>query len=127
WHILGIWFIPIWAVVKVFVYLPLTRSMMWLLRNLSIVLENARGIRTLAGSSLIQAQKPPRNAPRPPVSLCEYEALRHAVSVVIPCHNEEMNIGPLVNGLLELFSEYLYEIILVDDNSTDATREAVQG
>src|SRR4030095_14306704 len=79
-----------------------------------------------AGAILIHAQKPPRNAPRPQVSLCEYEALRHAVSVVIPCHNEEMNIGPLVNGLWELFGEYLHEIILVDDNSTDETREVMQ-
>jgi dolichol-phosphate mannosyltransferase len=119
-------FIRIWAVFNDFVYWPLTRSLVWLLRNLSILLENARGLRTLAGTILIQAQKPPRSAPRPPVSLCEHEALRHAVSVVIPCHNEEMNIGPLVHGLQELFSEYLHEIILVDDNSTDATQEVMQ-
>ena len=120
-------FIRIWAVFNDFVYWPLTRSMVWLLRNLSILLENAHGMRTLAGAILIQAQKPPRNASRPHVALCEHAALRHAVSVVIPCHNEEMNIAPLVNGLRELFSEYLHEIILVDDNSTDATREVIQG
>jgi dolichol-phosphate mannosyltransferase len=120
-------FIRIWAVFNDFIYWPLTRSMAWLLRNLSILLENAPGIRTLAGSILIQAQKPPRSVPRPGISLFEHEILRHAVSVVIPCHNEEMNIGPLVNGLRELFGEYLHEIILVDDNSTDATRDVIKG
>ena len=84
-------------------------------------------VRTLAGSILIQAQKPPRDVPRPSVSLFEHEALRRSVSVVIPCHNEEMNIGPLVIGLRELFGEYLYEIIPVDDNSTDATRDVIEG
>jgi dolichol-phosphate mannosyltransferase len=120
-------FIRIWAVFNDFVYWPLTRSMAWFLRNLSILLENTPAIRLLAGSILIHAQKPPRDAPRPGASLCEHEMLRNAVSVVIPCHNEEMNICPLVNGLRDLFGEYLYEIILVDDNSTDATREVLKG
>jgi hypothetical protein len=119
-------FIRIWAVFNDFVYRPLTRSMAWMLRNLSILLENAPAVQTLAGSILVQAQKPPRNASRPRVSLFEHEALRHSVSVVIPCHNEEMNIGPLVNGLRELFGEYLHEIIPVDDNSTDATRHVIE-
>ena len=118
-------FIRIWAVFNDFVYRPLTRSMAWVLRNLSILLENMPVVRTLAGSILVQAQKPPRDVPRPRVSLFEHEALRHSVSVVIPCHNEEMNIGPLVTGLRELFGEYLHEIILVDDNSTDATRDVI--
>ncbi len=120
-------FIRIWAVFNDFVYWPLTRSLAWLLRNLSTLLENAPVIRTLAGSILVQAQKPPRDAERPHVSLFEHEALRRSVSVVIPCHNEEMNIRPLVNGLRDLFGNYLYEIILVDDNSADATRDVIKG
>jgi len=119
-------FIRIWAVFSDFVYWPLTPSMAWLLRNLSILLENTPGIRTLAGSILIQAQKPPREAPRPRVSLFQHEALRHSVSVVIPCHNEEMNIGPLIIGLRDLFGDYLHEIIPVDDNSTDRTWDIIQ-
>ena len=118
-------FIRISAVFNDFVYRPLTRSMVWLLRNLSILLENAPGIRTLAGSIVVHAQKPPA-IPHLRVSLCEHKGLRSSVSVVIPCYNEEMNIGPLVTGLRELFGEYLYEIIPVDDNSTDATREVIQ-
>ena len=31
--------------------------------------------------------------------------------MVIPCHNEEMNIGPLVTRLRDLYGEYLHEII----------------
>jgi dolichol-phosphate mannosyltransferase len=120
-------FIRVRAVFNDFVYRPLTRSMAWLLRNVSTLFENTPAVRTLAGAILIQAQKPPRSASRPGVSLFEHESLRNSVSVVIPCHNEEMNIGPLVHGLRERFGEYLYEIIPVDDNSTDATREVIKG
>jgi dolichol-phosphate mannosyltransferase len=125
-QISAIGFVRIWAVFNDFVYWPLTRSIAWVLRNLSVLLENMPVVRTLAGSILIQAQKPPRDVPRPHVSLFEHELLRHSVSVVIPCHNEEMNIGPLVTGLRELFGEYLHEIIPVDDNSTDATGDVIK-
>ena len=120
-------FIRVFSVYNDFVYAPLTRWLIWMLRNLSIILENAPGFRTLAGSILIHAQKPPRQVVRPKTSLFAHEQLREAVSVVIPCHNEEMNIGPLVTGLRELFGEYLHEIIAVDDNSTDATRDVIKG
>lgn len=119
-------FIRIWLVFNDFVYHPLTRSMAWSLRNLSTVLENATGVRTLAGSILVQAQKPPRSVIRSRVSLCDHDSLRRAVSVVIPCHNEEMNIRPLVNGLQEFYGNYLHEIITVDDNSTDSTRRVIE-
>jgi dolichol-phosphate mannosyltransferase len=114
-------FIRIFAVFNDFVYAPLNRPLVWLLRNLSILLENTPLIQTLAGAILVHAQKPPRVAERPNDSLCEYEQLRHAVSVVIPCHNEEMNIRPLIARLKELYGEYIYEIIPVDDNSKDRT------
>ncbi|MFB2983773.1 glycosyltransferase [Microseira sp. BLCC-F43] len=119
-------FIRNFAVFNDFVYAPLTRQMVWLLRNLSIILENASGIKTLAGSILIHAQKPPRVVERPQISLCEHEQLRGAISVVIPCHNEEMNIEPLVTRLKGFFGEYLHEIIPVDDNSRDSTREVIE-
>jgi SAM-dependent methyltransferase len=119
-------FIRIFSVFNDFVYRPLTANTAWLLRNLSILLENAPGVRTLAGSILIHAQRPPREVQRPIVSLFAHEPMRKAISVVIPCHNEEMNIDPLVNALRGLFGEYLHEIILVDDNSTDATRKVIE-
>jgi hypothetical protein len=119
-------FIRVFAVFNDFVYWPLTRRLAWLLRNLSILLENAPGIRTLAGSVLVHAQKPPRVVKHPNVSLFEHESLRGAVSVVVPCHNEEMNVGPLVRRLEELYRDYLHEIVLVDDNSCDGTRAAIE-
>lgn len=118
-------FIRVFAVFSDFVYAPLTGSLIWLLRNLSIMLENMPGVRTLAGSIVVHAQKPPRTKQPPVVSLCTHEKLLGAVSVVIPCHNEEMNIGPLVRRLRDLYDGYLHEIIPVDDNSTDRTREVI--
>jgi dolichol-phosphate mannosyltransferase len=41
----------------------------------------------------------------------------------LPCHNEEMNIRPLVNALLRMYGRYIHEIIIVNDNSTDRTSE----
>ena len=48
-----------------------------------------------------------------------------ALSVVIPSHNEEMNIGPLVERILTLYGEYVHEIIPVNDGSTDRTGEVM--
>src|SRR5262249_14436806 len=50
-----------------------------------------------------------------------------AVSVVVPCHNEEMNVGPLVSRLCNLYGEYIHEIVLVDDNSKDDTPNVIGG
>lgn len=119
-------FIRLFAVYNDFVYAPLTRALVWFFRNLSILLENAPFIQTLAGSILIHAQKPPRVSERPQVSLCEHEQLRGSVSVVIPCHNEEMNIEPLIRQLKSFYGDYLYEIIPVDDNSRDRTMEIIR-
>jgi len=109
-----------------FAYAPLSRSLARVLRNLSILLENMPGVRTLAGSILIFAQKP--GGPRflPAQSLFQHESLRSSVSVVVPCHNEAMNLQPLVSRLLALYREYLHEIVLVDDNSTDRTAEIIR-
>ena len=114
-------FIRVFAVYNDFVYAPLSRRMAWLLRNLSIVLENTPNVRRLAGSILLHAQKPPRVVPRPRQSLAEHAALHGAVSVVIPCHDEAANVERLVTGLREQYGEYLHEIILVDDDSRDGT------
>ena len=48
---------------------------------------------------------------------------RLSLSVFFPCHNEQDNIGPLVDrtlAVLEQFSDD-YEVILVNDGSTDGT------
>ena len=46
-----------------------------------------------------------------------------STSVVVPCHNEEMNITRLARALLGLYGAYLHEIIIVNDNSRDRTAE----
>ena len=119
-------FVRVFAVHNDFVYAPLTRSLIWLLRNLSILLENTPIVQNLAGSILIHAQKPPRIVERPAISLCQHQNLKNAVSIVIPCHNEEMNVLPLVTKLKDFFNEYIHEIILVDDNSRDRTAEVIK-
>ncbi len=118
-------FVRVFAAHNDFVYRPLPRRAMWLLRNASILLENAPVLRHLAGSIVLHGQKPPRHVPRPAVSLAEHAGLRKAVSFVIPCHNEEMNIGALITRLRELYDDYIHEIIPVDDNSRDGTREVI--
>lgn len=118
-------FSRIFAVYNDFVYAPLTYKGVWLLKNLSILLENLSIVRTLAGSILIHAQKPPQTLPKPEISLCYHERLKGKISVVVPCHNEEMNLVPLVTELKKFYDEYLHEIVLVDDNSKDNTREVI--
>jgi dolichol-phosphate mannosyltransferase len=115
-------FIRVDAVYNDFVFAPLTRRLIWLVRNLSILLENAPGMQAMAGSILLHAQKPPqekKTAMGGP--LFTHESLRGAVSFVVPCHNEEMNIRPRVNRILDLYGDCVHEIVIVDDASTDGT------
>jgi len=120
-------FIRIFAVYTDFVYAPLSRWMIRLLRNASIVAENTPVVHRFAGAILVHAQKPPRRMMRPSRPLFDHPQLRHAISVVIPCHNEEMNIGPLIDRLMELYGDYIHEIIPVDDNSRDSTATVIAG
>ena len=95
-------------------------------RNLTLIMENTPGLRSLAGTVVLHAQKAPRPATRPAVRMTEHKDLHGAVSVVVPCYNEEMNVGPLVDGLLRHYDEYFHEIILVDDNSKDRSRQVME-
>jgi len=52
------------------------------------------------------------------------EAVR-LVSFVIPCYNEEESLALLYNGIAE-HTEYPFEIIFIDDGSTDRSREVVR-
>ncbi len=47
------------------------------------------------------------------------------ISIVIPTFNEVQNIIPLLKSLTELFSDFEYEIIVVDDDSPDGTSDKV--
>jgi dolichol-phosphate mannosyltransferase len=118
-------YINIFTVYNDFVYAPLSSKMIWTLRNLSLLLENAPTIRTLAGSILIHAKKPPRVKAIPRISLCKHANLFKSISVVVPCHNEEMNVEPLVHRLMDFYGDYIHEMILVDDNSKDRTKDVI--
>ena len=109
-----------------FLYPPVPRWSLPVMRTLSLVMENTPVVKLLAGTILVHAQKPPRGLPRPSVRMTEHRVLHGAVSVVVPCYNEEMNLGPLVEGLLKHYDEYIHEIILVDDNSKDRSRQIMR-
>jgi glycosyltransferase involved in cell wall biosynthesis len=50
------------------------------------------------------------------------------VSLVVACHNESKNLPVLLNSIaLQNYPESLFEVILVDDNSTDKTLEIADG
>ena len=114
-------FLRVFAIYNDFAYAPLTRGLVWKLRNVSTLLENTPGVQLMAGAILIHAQKPPRDVEPRPVSLCRHAEFRGALSVVIPCRNEEANVRALVEGLRRHYDEYLHQIVLVDDGSTDGT------
>jgi dolichol-phosphate mannosyltransferase len=115
-------FVSVTATCYDFLYWPIPTWLMRIARNLSLIMENTPGLRLWAGSILVHAQRPPQNLRRPEAKMVEHEALHRAVSVVIPCHNEEMNILPLIDGLIRHYDDYIQEFILVDDNSRDRTR-----
>ena len=109
-----------------FLYPPVPMWSLPVMRPLSLVMENTPVLRLMAGAILLQAQKHPRGLPRPSVRMTEHQVLHGAISVVVPCYNEEMNLGPLVDGLLKHYDEYIHEIILVDDNSKDRSRQIMR-
>ena len=49
-----------------------------------------------------------------------------SVSVVIPARNEAENIGPCITSIHAAGGGLLAEVILVDNGSTDATREIAE-
>jgi len=48
------------------------------------------------------------------------------ISVVAPCHNECDNLTPLVQGIRAALKGRSFEIVLVDDGSTDGSWEAMK-
>ena len=52
------------------------------------------------------------------------------ISIVVPCYNEEENVLPLSNEIRKIFHEqlkdYQYEIIFIDNDSKDGTREIIR-
>ena len=46
------------------------------------------------------------------------------ISIIIPTLNEKKNIIPILNKLKKL--KFVYEIIFIDDNSSDGTYEEIK-
>ena len=48
------------------------------------------------------------------------------VSILIPCYNEEENVGPMSEEIVKLFetqlTQYDYELVFIDNDSRDKTR-----
>jgi dolichol-phosphate mannosyltransferase len=107
-----------------FLFPPIPRKLLWTMQNLSLILENTPYLRNFAGSLYIWAQNPPpENWKRPLINLAKHDSLKGKLSVIVPCHNEEMNIPPLIEHLRGYYDEYIYEILIVDDNSIDNTAD----
>lgn len=53
------------------------------------------------------------------------------ISILIPCYNEEENVVPMSEAIVQLFeeelSEYSYELLFIDNDSSDNTRELLRG
>jgi dolichol-phosphate mannosyltransferase len=107
---------------------PLTpRRLIYLLQSVAFIFEHAPLVRELCGTLYIWGKKPGGDARRrSPISLARHRSLYDAVSVVVPCHNESMNVPNLVDALLELYDPYIHEIVIVNDNSTDNTAEVTR-
>ena len=56
------------------------------------------------------------------------EGIKKAVSIIIPVINEQRNIKPLIRAIFRSFSNknLIFEVIIVDDHSTDLTPKIIQ-
>jgi SAM-dependent methyltransferase len=92
-------------------------------QSIAFVIEHTPVLRDLCGTLYLWARKPGSARVRQAVDLAQHDQFRKAVSFVVPCHNEETTIGPLVTALTNYFRDYIHEIIIVNDNSKDKTAE----
>ena len=53
------------------------------------------------------------------------------ISVLIPCYNEAENVGPISKAVTDIMerelSRYDYELVFIDNDSTDGTRDIIRG
>jgi cellulose synthase/poly-beta-1,6-N-acetylglucosamine synthase-like glycosyltransferase len=60
-------------------------------------------------------------------SAAETKASRTTISVLVPARNEAANIGYCIESLsLQSYPKHLYQVIVIDDHSTDGTAEIVR-
>jgi dolichol-phosphate mannosyltransferase len=102
------------------------RSVVHGLQSVAFIAEHTPVVRELCGTLYIRARKPGGPPVRRFISLAGHAQLSRSVSFVVPCHNEEMNLRPLVNGILGFYGSYVHEILLVNDNSTDGTARTAE-
>ncbi len=98
------------------------------IQSTAYLLERVPAVRDLCGTLYVWARKPGvRRSRLPNVNLATHAALHGTTSVVIPCHNEASTVGQLVTGLLDAYGDYIHEIVVVDDSSTDGTADVIRG
>ena len=93
---------------------------------LSYLVERTPLVKETCGTLYIWGRKPGGPQNRPMVDLTEHPRLFDSTSVVVPCHNEEMNVPRLVRGLLGTYGRYIHELIIVNDSSQDRTAEVTR-
>jgi hypothetical protein len=96
----------------------------WLIRyvqSIAFIFEQMPIVRDFCGTLYLWARKPGGPAKRKFVNLATVPSLFKSVSFVVPCFNEEMNVGPLVEAILGYYGDYVHEILIVNDNSRDRT------
>ena len=109
-----------------FLYRSTPKFLLWPFQQLSVILENFPGLKNLANSLCIWAVNPALGSrDQDVVDLSEHSEFLENVSFVIPCHNEQENIIPSLKGISNFFGKYIFEVIVIDDNSTDKTFEIV--
>jgi SAM-dependent methyltransferase len=103
------------------------RRLISAVQSTAFVLEQMPAIKELCGTLFFSARKAgtPRGE-KAPSDLAHHPALRDSVSIVVPCHNEAMNLPRLVKALVDSYDSYIHEIVLVNDNSTDETVEVIR-
>jgi SAM-dependent methyltransferase len=105
----------------------LPRRLIGAAQALAYLFEHTPGVKELCGTLYLWAKKPgDAKARRPKPDLALSEELRDSTSVVIPCRDEVQTIERLVRSLLDAYGAYIHEVIVVDDNSTDGTADAVR-
>jgi dolichol-phosphate mannosyltransferase len=96
-------------------------------QSTAFVLEQLPGIKEMCGTLFFSATKPGRSyLDRYRANLAHHDVLRDAVSIVVPCHNEAMNLPRLVHALTASYDSYIHELVLVNDNSEDETAAVVR-
>lgn len=92
---------------------------------IGLILERAPMVRRFSKIGSFHAAKPASglHTDGPEINLATRPELFDAVSVVVPCHNEEENVDRLVRTMLGLYRNYIHEIVIVDDSSTDETSQ----